>query len=112
MYDFDDNTNKLDLYFKNSRNEFCDFKISSEFNEDINEFLKFLNQPIDEETIYTLTMDSYHKTFSEVWSRVRIHFHASFSTSRRKFIFILINNFIKQTFNFTQFTFKVFITLN
>ena len=86
MYDFDDNTNKLDLYFKNSRNEFCDFKISSEFNEDINEFLKFLNQPIDEETIYTLTTNSYHKTFSEVWSRDRIHFHSSFSTSRRKFI--------------------------
>jgi len=55
-------------------------------NNDAEDFLMFLNQPVTQENISKLTELSYVKEFDEVWSRERLHLHASFSTSRRKFI--------------------------
>ena len=59
----------------------------------LTEFLKFLNQPISglnkpaDQPYYDLCKNmTDSKTFAEVWNRDRLHFHASFSTSRRKFI--------------------------
>ena len=83
-YEYNVNENKLDLTFVNVHDRKCDFTISGE-NGEIEDFLKFLNQPIDNNSKAKLIADN-QKTFYEVWSRDRLYFHASFSTSRRKFI--------------------------
>ena len=84
-YEYDVNENKLDLTFVNSQGEKCEFKITGE-NAELIDFLKFLNQPTDADAINKLKTEEEKKTFYEVWSRDRLYFHASFSTSRRKFI--------------------------
>ena len=64
-----------------------------QFEGDVDEFLRFLNQDISTKNQDKLLDDSKNKVFDEVWNRHRLHFHASFSTSRRYFIgklFILI----------------------
>ena len=83
-YEYDVNENKLKLTYVNSIGENCAFSIEGEINE-LDDFLKFLNQPI----LYgrnILQTTNALKEFNEVWSRDRLYFHASFSTSRRKFI--------------------------
>ena len=84
-YVYDVETNELTFYFKNSNGDFRDFKIDGNINE-LNDFLKFLNQPIERAYRQILTTDDDEKKFKEVWSRDRLYFHASFSTSKRKFI--------------------------
>ena len=83
-YEYNVNENKLDLTFVNVHDVKCNFTISGE-NSEIEDFLKFLNQPIDNDSKVKLVAEN-QKTFYEVWSRDRLYFHASFSTSRRKFI--------------------------
>ena len=83
-YEYNVNENKLDLTFVNVHDVKCNFTISGE-NSEIEDFLKFLNQPIDKYSKAKLIAEN-QKTFYEVWSRDRLYFHASFSTSRRKFI--------------------------
>ena len=92
-YEYDVKTNKLVFKFLDYNALACSFSIeagktndSRGFNDEIKDFLMFLNQPVNEESRAKLQNDTITKVFEEVWSRDRIHFHASFSTSRRKFI--------------------------
>ena len=55
-------------------------------DSDIVEFLEFLNQPINNEMINYMKETTTEKVFDNVWSRDRLYIHASFSTSRRKYI--------------------------
>ena len=84
-YEYDVNDNKLILMFENSQGEKRPFKINGE-NEELDDFLKFLNQSNDTFNRSYLNTENRYKIFYEVWSRDRLYFHASFSTSRRKFI--------------------------
>lgn len=72
MYTYSNKTNQLKLQFTNSALSTCEFQ----FINGAKEFLEFLNQETE----------TKKKEFNEVWNRDRLHFHASFSTSRRKFI--------------------------
>lgn len=91
-YDYDNRTNQLVFKFYNSKLEKVNFHILSLTNEpddllELYDFLKFLNQSDEDDDAYDMcTTISTVKTFNEVWNRDRLHFHASFSTSRRKFI--------------------------
>ena len=88
-FEYDNSTNRLELYFINSANNSVNFSIKSydEANDnDLVEFLKFLNQPYTKEFRDLCNNETEFKIFHEVWNRDRLHFHASFSTSRRKFI--------------------------
>ena len=96
-YEYNVNTNELTLCFIKRSNysyyEKLKFSITAGvdkdhdgFNDEIKDFLQFLNQPVNDDIRRELSEFTYKKTFTEVWSRDRIHFHASFSTSRRKFI--------------------------
>ena len=84
-YEYDVNDNKLEFYFENSKKELCNFQILGT-DDEIFDFLHFLNQPVDNVTKSILSQSNDIKEFNEVWSRDRLYFHASFSTSRRKFI--------------------------
>ena len=84
-FEYDVNENKLEFKFLNSQGEECPFTITGERYE-LDDFLRFLNQPLTQENREILMNESEVKTFHEVWSRDRLYFHASFSTSRRKFI--------------------------
>ena len=54
--------------------------------DDLKDFLRFLNQETSDEMINYLRAEHEKKEFYNVWSRDRLYIHASFSTSRRKFI--------------------------
>ena len=54
--------------------------------ENLNYFLKFLNQERTEENRDKLADYSQSKSFKNVWDRVHLQFHASFSDNRRGFI--------------------------
>lgn len=84
-YEYDVNDNQLEFYFTNSKDDPCSFQITGT-DVELDDFLKFLNQPIGEDARNSLKNNENIKTFNEVWSRDRLYFHASFSTSRRKFI--------------------------
>ena len=99
-YEYSNKDNELHLKFLNSQQVAVPFQILSEAddpndNTELVEFLKFLNQKVFlDETRGTLNKEVFdmckqetvEKVFKDVWSRDRIHFHATFSTSRRKFI--------------------------
>ena len=55
-------------------------------DDDLKDFLRFLNQDTSDEMLKYLKSDSEKKEFYNVWSRDRLYIHASFSTSRRKYI--------------------------
>ena len=55
-------------------------------DDDLKDFLRFLNQDDSEQMINYLKDDTEVKEFYNVWSRDRLYIHASFSTSRRKYI--------------------------
>ena len=93
-YTFDYKTG--DLSFKLSPAEECnfdvlEFKIEGDTyadlaNDNLNHFLKFLNQERTDENRNILTDYSNTKTFTNVWDRVSLQFHASFSNNKRNFI--------------------------
>ena len=90
-FEFDVKTNALYLVFLNSKVEPVPFQILSETddpadNVELTEFLKFLNQPMTDEHYNLCKQESEQKVFYNVWNRDRLHFHATFSTSRRHFI--------------------------
>ena len=92
MYEYNEKENKLKLYmlgtFDNTRTP-LKFNIADNQGmnySDIVEFLEFLNQPINNEMINYLKEPTVEKVFDNVWSRDRLYIHASFSTSRRKYI--------------------------
>ena len=94
--------NPLTLYLNyiNSMLEDVQFQLLSNTDDpndrvELTDFLKFLNQKVflDEargifnDEVYNMCMqETPEKIFKDVWNRDRIHFHATFSTSRRKFI--------------------------
>ena len=84
-FEYDVTTNVLRLYFENSGGELCNFKITGA-DAELDDFLRFLNQPVNADARKALAKDTTIMEFNEVWSRDRLYFHASFSTSRRKFI--------------------------
>ena len=92
-YEYNVKTNQLILRFLDTGGVSQNFSIDAGptldnrgFNDELQDFLQFLNQPVNEETRAKLKNDTKVKTIDEVWSRDRIHFHASFSTLRWKFI--------------------------
>lgn len=66
---------------------------SKEYSKNMRHFLKFLNQPVlpmedieQDDGIFVLTGKSFKKSFTNVWNRKRMQFHASFSDARRGYI--------------------------
>ena len=91
QFDYNNSDNVLMMCFLDSLGEQVDFQILSNTdvggdNVELVEFLKFLNQTPNDESFSACKKVEPMKEFHEVWNRDRIHFHASFSTSRRKFI--------------------------
>ena len=90
LYNYDTKNNTLSMKFVNSGGFNCDFSMhvstNDNGNKDVDEFLKFLNQPLTDDIRNVLLQDSKQKVFNEVWDRNRLHFHSSFSTSRRHFM--------------------------
>ena len=84
-YRFNTKINDLSFGFLFREQYTCEFTINGT-DDDLCEFLKFLNQDLTAENIAKLRTPSDLKEFNEVWSRDRLYFHASFSTSKRKFI--------------------------
>ena len=88
-YSYSNSDNILVFAFLNSKAEETEFQLLSTTEADIvelYEFLRFLNQPLNAESYAMCQAPTQYKRFTEVWNRDRMHFHASFSTSRRKFI--------------------------
>ena len=55
-------------------------------NDNLDHFLKFLNQERTDANRNKLTNYTNTKTFTNVWDRVSLQFHASFSNNNRNFI--------------------------
>ena len=90
-FGYNNSTNELTLMFADSAGHPVEFAITdgesaAGSEKNIESFLKFLNQEPSWDNILMLKTSSTDKTFYDVWNRDRLHFHASFSTSRRKFI--------------------------
>ena len=95
-YTFDYRTGNLSLKLVETSNDnkFLDLEFSVEgdtYDDDLavnnlNYFLKFLNQERTDENRNILTDYSETKTFNNVWDRVSLQFHASFSNNKRNFI--------------------------
>ncbi len=87
IYEYENDKNVLTLLFKNSDNDPVPFRFyDSNENDDIRDFLAFLNQGDLNAKTQLCTQSSLIKEFEEVWNRDRLYFHASFSTSRRRFV--------------------------
>ena len=82
VFTYNDTANGLEMMFNTSYDTSADFIIRGDYDE----FLRFLNQDLTDDNRDVLRGYSQKKCFNEVWSRDRLHFHASFSTSRRHFI--------------------------
>ena len=95
-YTFDYKTGDLSLKLEQVENVLHDFEVlqfkieGSVYGnlavENLNYFLKFLNQERTEENRKILTEYSESKIFTNVWDRVSLQFHASFSNNKRNFI--------------------------
>lgn len=94
-YNYDSNTNHLNLAFSDNIFSYhFQFKDPDEYQGDdgnpvypnIDELLKFLNQDLTNENRNILLNPSVSKEFNEVWNRDEVFFHASFFTSKSKFI--------------------------
>ena len=66
----------------------CEFTLKSGDKEgdSIYEFLRFLNQELNDTNKQILTISSKSKKFDNVWDRSHIEFHASFSDAKYGFI--------------------------
>lgn len=106
-YNYNSDTNHLQLTFWQSDTMAINFKFEDPdaavniYGErvlpNIDELLKFLNQDLTDENRDILTNPSVTKEFDEVWNRDEIFFHASFSSSNRKFIGISGDFFMTPT---------------
>ena len=95
-YTFDYKTGDLSLKLEQVENVLYDFEVlqfkiegtvyGNLAKENLNYFLKFLNQERTEENRKILTEYSESKNFTNVWDRVSLQFHASFSNNKRNFI--------------------------
>ena len=98
LFEYDETRNYLRMWCDNDTEFITTFglfggqKISGddptkdELLDDLKDFLHFLNQDDSDEMINYLHNDTAEKEFYNVWSRDRLYIHASFSTSRRKYI--------------------------
>ena len=92
----DQYTYEFQYYFENNKLIITCHKITSNSNttlkfkfianDSFNDFLKFLNQPIDWSLNNSLTTFKDSHVFENVWDREYIEFHATFSDSKRNFI--------------------------
>ena len=92
----DQYTYEFQYYFENNKLIIPCHKITSNSNtilkfkfignNSFNDFLKFLNQPIDGSLNNSLTTFKDSHVFENVWDREYIEFHATFSDSKRNFI--------------------------
>ena len=92
----DQYTYEFQYYFENNKLIITCHKITSNSNtilkfkfianNSFNDFLKFLNQPIDGSLNNSLTTFKDSHVFENVWDREYIEFHATFSDSKRNFI--------------------------
>ena len=94
-YTFDYRTGDLSLKLVETANtkkfDELTFNIEGDTIDDVavnnlNYFLKFLNQERTDENRNILTEYSETKTFFKVWDRASLQFHASFSNNKRNFI--------------------------
>lgn len=91
-YVYDNQTNELSLFFLDFVGNMVNFQIEEPtfyqkaFDNNLEDFMKFLNQGNASDFENTCITMSTTKDFKEVWNRDRLHFHATFSTSKRKFI--------------------------
>ena len=86
-YEYSNKDNTLDFVFFDTDTDplpFC--FIDSKENDDVRDFLSFLNQDVSDEVVHSCNTTSLAKSFNNVWNRDRLHFHATFSNSRRQFI--------------------------
>ena len=90
------------------------FSIYSDNDKDIEEFLKFLNQEVNDTNKSILITNSNNKTFNNVWDREYLEFHASFSDSKRGFIGINKDFYFKPSIIYpsptNEFTFSIRFT--
>ena len=82
VFKHNNSTNRLSMCFADSTGINRPFQ----FEDEVDEFLRFLNQEISDDNQHILMLPSDDKVFDEVWNRDRLHFHASFSSSQRRFI--------------------------
>ena len=92
-YSFDYKSGKFTLKLTGEDGVFSKllFKIKGDTRSDLevnnlNHFLRFLNQEQTDKNRNKLTSLSNSKTFNNVWDRVSLQFHASFSNNKRNFI--------------------------
>ena len=87
---YDDGSLDFECYLiKSNVNAYsCEFTLKSgdEERNSIYEFLRFLNQELNDTNRKILTRSSKSKKFDNVWDRSHIEFHASFSDAKYGFI--------------------------
>ena len=98
LFEYDESRNYLKMWCENDSEFITTFGLyggqkigndnltKDELIDDLIDFLHFLNQDDSHEMIEYLHNDTEVKEFYNVWSRDRLYIHASFSTSRRKYI--------------------------
>ena len=92
-YSFDYKTGKFTLKLSREDGVFerLEFNLKGDSKTDLavnnlNHFLKFMNQKQTDRNRNKLTDYTRSKTFYRVWDRVSLQFHASFSNNKRNFI--------------------------
>ena len=96
LFEYDETRNYLKMWCEGTDNAFSTtFRLfggimntdeGGDVDDDLKDFLRFLNQDTSEDMVNYLKSDTEKKEFYNVWSRDRLYIHASFSTSRRKYI--------------------------
>ena len=92
-YSFDYKTGKFTLKLSRDTGVFETLKFNVEGDSktdlavnNLNHFLRFMNQRTTDRNRNVLTNYTGSKTFYRVWDRVSLQFHASFSNNKRNFI--------------------------
>ena len=96
LFEYDETRNYLKMWCEGTDNNFTttfglfggimNMDEGGDVDDDLKDFLRFLNQDTSEDMVNYLKSDTEKKEFYNVWSRDRLYIHASFSTSRRKYI--------------------------
>lgn len=96
LFEYDETRNYLKMWCEGTDNTFTttfglfgglmNTDEGGDVDDDLKDFLRFLNQDTSEDMVNYLKSDTEKKEFYNVWSRDRLYIHASFSTSRRKYI--------------------------
>ena len=96
LFEYDETRNYLKMWCEGTDNTYTttfglfgglmNTDEGGDVDDDLKDFLRFLNQDTSEDMVNYLKSDTEKKEFYNVWSRDRLYIHASFSTSRRKYI--------------------------